>query len=217
MDVMKSVVLDTNEIVYDEKGNALRYYQSQKLLNTGEYTMRLDGPLGEPGSKKYLQKLTVAQQISAYERMKKFMDIPGSYLNEGKQLDIKPLTLTVDQQDLDQKVVILIFWLADCPPCTESFDALNDFFAQIHNPERIVILAITNDDLAIAAAKLKQKPLAYARLLSNAGSITSAYDLKAYPAFVVTDRNHIIRFAAKGIGPVSLAAFKNAIRTVVYQ
>ena len=217
MDVVKSVVLDTNEVIYDENGKALRFYQSQKLINTGEYTIRLDGPLGQPGTKKYLQKLTIPQQISAYERIKKMMEIPGLYLNEGKQLDVTPLLSALNQQQLDQKVIILIFWRAGCPPCTESFDALNNFFAQIHNPERIVILAITTDDEAIAASKLKEKPLVYAQLLSNAGSITSAYDLKAYPAFVVADKDHIIRFSAKGVGPVTLAAFKNTIRTVLYQ
>jgi len=216
MDVMTPFVLDTNETVYDENGRALKYYQSQKLLNTGEYTMRADGPPNQPGTKKYLQKLTVAQQNSMYERMKKYMEIPGPYLIEGKPLDITPLLSIENQQMLDQKVIILIFWAAGCPPCTESFDALNDFFAQIHNPERIAILAITNDNETIAAAKLKEKPLAYAHLLSNAGSITSGYDLKVYPAFVVTDKSHIIRFASKGIGPVTVAAFKNVIRAVLY-
>lgn len=210
--------LDTNEVVYDEAGKALKYYQSQKLINSGDYEMVLKGGApGDPGTTKQLKKLTVAQQTAAYERVRTTMAIPSSYLKEGQPLDVAPLLATLNAQELNHKIIVMIFWDPACPPCTESFDALNDFFTQINNPESVVILAITTADQLTADAKLKQKPLYHAELLSGARSITNAYQLHTYPAFVVTDREHVIHFASKGLGPSSIAAFKNAIRGVLYQ
>jgi len=214
---IRSVKLDTNEIIYDENGNGLINNQSQKLLNTGEYTIRMDGRLGDPGVKKHLVKQTPAQQIAMYERIKPMIAINSPYLKEGQPLDVKPLLDALDKKDIDQKVIILVFWNVGCPPCTESFAALNDFFAQIHNPESITIVAITTDNSLLAAQKLKEKPLYNSKLISDARDIMSAYQLNNYPAFVVTDRDHIIRFATKGLSPVSLNAFKNCVRSVLYQ
>jgi peroxiredoxin len=211
-------LLDTNEVVYDESGKALKYYQSQKLLNTGEYTMVPNsGDPNAPGTTWRLKKTTVAQQTASYESVRTTMAIPGPYLKEGQPLDVTPLLSAVSAQELENKIIVMIFWSSDCPPCTESFEALNDFFTQIHNPESIVILAITTHDQLSADAKLKEKPLYHAQLLSNARRITNAYQLNVYPAFVVTDREHVIHFASKGLGPVSIAAFKNVIRSVLYQ
>lgn len=215
--ITRRIPLDTNEVIYDEKGNALRYYQSQKLLNTGEYTITMDMVNGVPGTTKRLKKLTVTEQNAAYEHLKAMMAIPGQYLKEGQLLDVAPLLTILNKQEVDQKAIVMIFWSPECPPCTESFSALNDFFTQIYNPERIAILAITTDDKSVAAAKLKQKPLVNAQLLSNARDITSAYDLNSYPAFVVTDKEHIIRLAIRGTGSITINAFKNTIRSVLYQ
>jgi len=214
---VRSAPLDTNEIIYDENGNGLRYYQSEKLLNSGEYTIKLDGAPGDRGTKKHLVKLSPAQQIAAFERIKPFLVIPGPYLKEDQALDTAPLLIAVNKKDMDQKVIIMIFWSVDCPPCTESFDALNNFFTSIHNPEKVIILAITADDDSTVNTKLKEKPLMEAKLLNNADNVFKAYDLHSFPAFVVADKDHIIRFATKGISPVSLNAFKNSIRTILYQ
>jgi peroxiredoxin len=210
----EGIPLDTTEIMYDEAGNPLRFYQSEKLINSGDYTISYNGQLG---SRKILKKLTLQQQLAAYEQIKPFITIQGPALKEGQLLDITPLLPAIAKEDLDQKVIIMIFWDAGCPPCTESFEALNQFFMQIHNPESVTILAITTDDPATPQAKLAEKPLKYARLICYSANINNAYSLHSIPAFIVTDKSHIIRYAVKGISPVSIPAFKNIIRQVLYQ
>jgi thiol-disulfide isomerase/thioredoxin len=205
---------DTNRVFYDENDKPIRFYQAMKLLNGGEYNWIEDN---SPGGKRRVYKMSMAEQVAAYERTKTFLKIRSEQLKEGQKLDIMPLLGVLDRKNLDNKVIVFVFWFSFCPPCTESFDALNDFFKQVHNPDNIVILSITNDDKSRAEAKLAEKPLYYAQLITNAGRITSAYGLKNAPAFIVTDRDHIIHFAVAGIGPAVIAAFKNAIRTVLIQ
>ncbi|HEY5326841.1 MAG TPA: hypothetical protein VIJ27_07560, partial [Mucilaginibacter sp.] len=73
--IRRSEPLDTNEIIYDENGKGLRYYQSQKLINTGEYTIVFRVTPGGSATRKQLVKLSPAQQIAAFERVKPFLSI----------------------------------------------------------------------------------------------------------------------------------------------
>ena len=47
--------IDTNDVVYDKRGNALRYFQYKRLLQSGEYTIRVEGD-PESTDRKYFLK-----------------------------------------------------------------------------------------------------------------------------------------------------------------
>jgi len=204
--------LDTNQVVLDENDKPLRYYQYQKLLNTGSYTIRIDGIPTDPNAKRYLKKLTPEERAQRFERMKSFYVNKSPLLQENQELDIKPLLDdAATKQELDNKVIVLIFWSVDCPPCTESFAALNDYFKEIENPDKIMIIALTRDNDLAVAAKMRDKPLEHVRLINNASKIINTYQNKQLPAFVVTDKNHVIRFSLVNQVP----EFKNAIKAAL--
>lgn len=210
--------MDTTKLVYDDNGNALHFYQYQKLMNTGDYTISTKRASPEdPATKLYLRKLTDEEKRKMYDVAKPLMAIKSPMLQENTEINITPLTQAVSAEELANKVIVLIFWNADCSACTESFGSLNAFLQQINNPENLVVLAITPDAQYVAAAKLKEKPLHHAQLLSNAGSIAKGYQLYSYPSFVVADKNHIIRYAVSGMGPIVLPSFKEAIKAVLFQ
>jgi thiol-disulfide isomerase/thioredoxin len=211
------VKLDTNRLVYDEQGKALHYYQYEKLINTGDYTITYNGSPADPATKSTLKKITDQERNSRYETVKKFMAVKSPLLQENMQLNITPLTSAIKPAELENKVIVLIFWSAECPPCTESFAGLNEFLKQIHNPEDLVLIAITPDDEKVADAKLKEKPLLYAQLLSNGQSIMNAYQLNNYPTFVVADKSRTIRYAITGSGPLTLPMLKSTIKAVLFQ
>jgi len=204
--------LDTNKTVYDENGNELKYYQYQKLLNTGNYILRSDGSPSEPGAKFYLKKVTDEEHLKTFERMRSFYANKSPLLQENKELDIRPLLYdAATKQELDHKVIVLIFWSTECPPCTESFAALNDYFKEIENPEKIIIIALTRDNDLAVAAKMRDKPLEHVRLVNNAGKIINAYQNRQDPAFVVADKDHTIRFSLVN----QIPEFKNAIKAAL--
>jgi peroxiredoxin len=213
----RRIRLDTNQLVYDEKGNALHFYQYTKLTNTGEYTIKLSAPPGTPGVKAYLQKIDPQESLRLYELIKPRIAIKSPLLQEGKVLDITPFLSIINKEDFEKKAVVIVFWYSDCPPCTDSFSSINDIFKQIDNPDDLIVIAVTYDDEKIASAKLKQKPLMYARLISNARQIVHDYQLATYPSFVIADKDHIIRFAVSGLSPITIPLFKSAIRQVLIQ
>ena len=138
-------------------------------------------------------------------------------MQEDKELDITPLLSDVNKEDMNGKVIVLIFWYADCPPCTESFGSLNSFFKQMYNPQDLIIIAVTSNNEQIASAKLKQKPLLHTLLLSNARRISDFYQIKLYPSYIVTDKNHIIRFAVNGESLITVPMLKSTISQVLIQ
>ncbi|MDB5112680.1 MAG: hypothetical protein JWR67_3794 [Mucilaginibacter sp.] len=215
--VVRRSTLDTNRVVYDEQGNALRYYQYVKLMNTGGYTIRTLAPPGSADAKLYLKKVSAQENLKSYELLKSQLGIQSPLLQEGKKLDVTPLLRIISQEELNKKAIVLIFWAVDCPPCTESFEGLNDFFRKIANPEDMIVIAITRDAESIAQAKLIQKPLLHARLLSNAGSVLNYYQLKTYPSYVVADKDRVIRFASSGLAAMTMPVFKSTISQILIQ
>lgn len=216
--IQKGTPLDTNEVVYDEQGKALHYYQYQRLLNSGTYTISFRGGMpGDKAAKKFLKRLSEQEQNSRYLTMKQFMVIKSPLLQEGMELDVAPLLKAMKPAELANKVIVLIFWSPECPPCTESFADINDFLKQIHNPEELVVLAISRDDQQTAQAKLKEKPLLYAQFLNQASAIYHAYELNHMPSYVVTDKSHIIRYSTSGAGQTTLPSFKSTIKAVLQQ
>lgn len=209
--------LDTNMVVYDEAGNALRYYQYSRLIDGGDYTISIRTTAAGSDGKPTLKKIDPKMRMMMYQMLKKQMAIKNSSLQPDKELDVTPLLEVINKDELDKKAIVLIFWNPDCPPCTESFATINAYFKQIHNPDNVVILAITAGDELRAAARLKQKPLLYARLIGGAGSIFNAYNVSTFPSYVVADKDHIIRFAVSGTGPVTMSAFKDTISEILIQ
>lgn len=215
--VERRETLDTNRIVYDEQGNALHYYQYTKLLNTGDYKITSNGPHDSPDTKFYIKKTTPQENLRIYQFIKDKIAIKSPVLQEGSILNVAPLQDALKDENLDKKVIILVFWNAGCPPCTESFASINDFFRQINNLQNIEVIAITPDDEATALAKLKEKPLLYAKLISNASAVTYAYQLKTFPSYVVADRDHVIRYAVNGSSSITIPMLKTVISQILYQ
>jgi protein-disulfide isomerase len=209
--------LDTNEVVYNEKDQPLRYYQYQKLLNTGEYTIISKGPYTDPNSKRYLKRISQQEQNSTFEALRSMMAIKSPVLKEGMTLDVSPLKEVMSDSELDNKVVVLVFWHPECPPCTESFEQINELFRQIYNPDEVAVIAITRANTSAANAKLKEKPLLYAKFLNSAASIYSAYNLNSYPSYVVTDKKHMIRYSTSGAGTITLPLLKSSVRSALQQ
>jgi thiol-disulfide isomerase/thioredoxin len=210
---IRSNLLDTNMIVLDEQGKTLKYYQYQKLLNSGEYTfMRTVGQANF-----VLKKLSSEEQVKYSELVETLMAVKSPMLKKGEKLDMSPFSDILAKEESEQKVKVLIFWSSACPPCTESFESINETLKQISNRDEVLMLAVTGDSQTVASQKLKEKPLLYAKLISNASSVFKYYQHYTTPIFVIADKNDVIRFSVDGIGPQMINAFKTQLRAVLTQ
>lgn len=201
--------LDTNEIVFDESGKALRYYQYQKLLNSGNYTISRN--LNDPGAQKIVKKISADEKERMYGLIKNLMVIKSPLLQENMKLDLKPFENFFPEEQLRNKVILMVFWNVDCPPCTESFSDLDDMAKELDSPKDLLILAITSNAKKVVSAKLKEKPLIHGQVISDARKMITGYELNSFPSYVVADKNGIIRFSISGMSQITIPGIKKAI------
>lgn len=214
---IRSNPLDTNRIVYDESGKALHYYQYSRLMNTGNFSISYNGNPALPDTKAFLKKISQEEQFKRFDMIKEHLKIKNDYVAENKTLDIAPLSAFYEKEKLENKVIVLIFWYANCPPCTEDFADISEFIKQMDNPKDLLVLAITTDDQKTAKRKLEEKPLLYTELISSGRAIADAYQIKSYPSYIVTDKNHVIRYAMAGSSQITIPGLKNTIKAVLQQ
>ncbi|RZK37288.1 MAG: TlpA family protein disulfide reductase [Pedobacter sp.] len=195
---------DTTEVAYFE-GKALKYYQYMALVRTGDYTLRKDF---KPGSDRKLTlfKLSAEEAKIRNERIAKLMGIKSPILQPLTPLNTTPLFNDIKRRDLEGKVIVLIFWYADCSPCTDSFADINRFITDL-NEKNIAVITITKDNKE--SAKLKLGNFKIAKHIYNASSILNEYKLNTYPSIVVTDKNHVIQYAVTGLS--SLKPFETEV------
>jgi len=207
--------LDTNTVVYDADGQAISHAKYVELIYSGDYATQISSVPGESEPKLYIKKLSPAEQIANADRITKSMAARNSVLQLNSELNLAPFYTKLAEENFDGKVKVLVFWSSECVSCTQSFQYINDVFWKTYNPNKAIILAITNEDELKAQLKLIQTPLLYAKLVSNGRSITSFYNLRTYPTFVIADRDNVIRFAVSGAGPQVISAFKTQLRALL--
>lgn len=197
--------MDTNETAYFE-GKVLRYYQYMPLIKTGEYSLRKNLTPGSDGEQ-ILFKLTNEEILKRNDLITKFTSIKSPFLHPLMPLNTKPLTNKLDLNSLEGKVIVLVFWNVTCYPCIDSFTAINKFLTDL-NDKNIAVVTITEDPEKHAIAKLPDFKIA--KHIFDASSIISEYKLTSYPSLVVTDKNHIIRYAVTGF--TSLKPFEYEVK-----
>jgi len=208
--VVKST-LDTNELVYNASGQTLRYYQSQKLLNSGNYTINIEKTPNEKGSRKVIRKISPENQEKVNQMIKNLMVIKSPLLQENMVLDFKPLSKIIPADQLENKVILLVFWNVNCPPCTEAFSDIDRIVNELGSPKDLLVLALTTNSKSIATAKLAEKPFLTAQLVSNASEILDKYQISAFPSYVVADKNRNIKFAITGMSQIVIPEIKRSI------
>ena len=206
--------LDTNEVVYDEQGNALRFYQYTRLLNSGDYTFGMTITPNDPIPKRKLIKLTPEKKLAMAEILKGKMEINSPYLKVGMTFDTKPLLANFKKEELANKILLLIFWNVDCPPCTESFADINTLLKESGHEQEILAIGITYNSKDVAMEKLKQKPL-NAVLVSDAREALASYRMNSYPAYVLVNREGIIKYATSGSGLFTFPNLKSTLKEIV--
>lgn len=208
--------IDTNLVYYNSQGKALRYYQYNKILQTGLYRL-------VPSSDKSLPQKMVITKMSE-EEINRFnviirenTKVTTPYIYEGKKLDLAPLTAFYEPDKLANKVIVQVFWYASCSTCTENFGLIGDFIKGLGDPKDLLVLAITTDNNDVAIKKLKEQPLRNAELISSGNAVSDAYALSRYPVYIVSDKNQIIKYAVVGSSRLTIPDLKIAVKAALGQ
>jgi len=91
-------------------------------------------------------------------------------------------------KSLRGKVVVVNFWATWCPPCRKELPDLEELSKRFKD-QGLVILALSDEDIAKVKPFVEQRNLTYPVLLDTGGKVAKEYDVDGIPKTFVYDRD----------------------------
>jgi thiol-disulfide isomerase/thioredoxin len=118
----------------------------------------------------------------------------------------------VDLGSLKGKVVLLDFWGTWCPPCVAAVPTLKDLQKR-HAKDPFVLLSVSSDgDEGIVRTFTEKNRLNWPQYWDRDRKVQVAFDVRAYPTYVLIDDEGIVQFRTTGGGLRGPAGLEDAIK-----
>jgi peroxiredoxin len=104
----------------------------------------------------------------------------------------------VTLRDHRNKVVLINFWATWCPPCLQEMPDIQSRF-EIHQGDLSVLAVNDGDTLAQVTDFQEEIGLTFNPLLDPNGSVTTLFQVSAFPTSIFLDEHGIIRFIHIGL------------------
>ncbi len=123
-------------------------------------------------------------------------------------------------EDLKGKVVMLDFWGTWCPPCVASVPELRNLYKRYSTESSFVLIGISSDyDDAVWRNFTAKNKMIWPQYRDRDRRIAEAFNIRAFPTYIIIDHEGILRFKSSGFGSANLEDtvrkyIKNATRTV---
>ena len=118
----------------------------------------------------------------------------------------------VELSSLKGKVVLLDFWGTWCPPCVAAVPALRDLQKR-HAKDAFVLLGVSSDnEEAVVRNFTEQNRLIWPQYWDRDRKVQQAFDIRAYPTYVLIDDEGIVRFRTSGGGLREPVGLEGAIK-----
>lgn len=227
--------------VYNNKGLALQASaekKDQKKLQAAEAVFRQ--ALAIPNAPPILRYNlgVVLMQLSRDEEgvaeMKQYIKLQprGQYLETARKLAENPrrarenfapdFSFTslqgeyISLDDLKGKVVVLDFWGTWCPPCVDSVPELRNLHKRYSKEPSFVLIGISSDgDEQVWKAFTEKNKMVWPQYRDRDRKILQAFNIRAFPTYIVIDHEGIVRFQSTGFSWLRSANLEDAIRKQV--
>lgn len=190
-------------VVKDESGMLLPYVIWQKMVQSGDYGLKI----AEPGATSYVAyKLSAKERERAAERRKSFVSslskpAPSPSFKEGQPFREKITDMNGNKYDLrkpDGKIYVVNFWFINCPPCKKEIPELNEIVTKYKDHKDVVFLAIALDQYQDLKDFLKSSPFLY-HVVDDGRYYASRYGVKSYPTHVILGKDGLVKFSTLGL------------------
>lgn len=115
--------------------------------------------------------------------------------------------------DLKGKVVVLDFWGTWCPPCVESVPELRSLHKRYSKEASFVLIGISSDrDEEVWKSFTDKNRMIWPQYRDDNRKIQNAFNVRAYPTYIVIDHEGIVRFQSTGFGYGRAANLEDAVR-----
>lgn len=208
---MSNIRVNASSIVKDSSGLVYPYAVWQKLLQSGEYSLRIIDLNANP-LEFLLVRLSESEKYTRDEIMPKPNE--SKFFKTGNTIsNVKLVTMDGKKyvlKDMKGKVVVLNFWFINCPPCRMEIPHLNNMVESFRERDDIVFLAVALDQSYDLKDFLKEMPFQYD--IVDAGSyVASRYGINLFPTHVVIDKEGKVIFHTSGYGMGTVPWLKKAI------
>jgi len=103
-------------------------------------------------------------------------------------------------EELRGKVVLLDFWGTWCPPCVASVPSLRSLHKKFGKESSFVIIGISSDSEAEKWREFTAKnQMVWPQYLDRDRRVQRAFDVRAFPTYIVIDGEGIVRFRSIGM------------------
>lgn len=115
--------------------------------------------------------------------------------------------------DLRGKVVLLDFWGTWCPPCVASVPSLRALHKKYEKETSFVMISISTDGEAEKWQTFTAKnQMSWPQYLDRQRKVVRAFDVRAYPTYIVLDHEGIVRFRNTGFSSERDGGLEDIIR-----
>ena len=115
--------------------------------------------------------------------------------------------------DLKGKVVVLDFWGTWCPPCVASVPELRNLHKRLSKTQSFVMIGISSDrDEGVWKKFTDDNRMVWPQYLDANRRIQNAFNIRAYPTYIVIDHEGIVRYQSSGFGWGRAANLEDAIK-----
>lgn len=116
-------------------------------------------------------------------------------------------------EDLKGKVVLLDFWGTWCPPCVESIPELRNLHKRLSKDGNFVLIGISSDrDDLVWKDFTDKNRMVWPQYRDESRKILNAFNIRAYPTYIVIDHEGIVRYQSSGFGYGRSADLESAIK-----
>ena len=115
--------------------------------------------------------------------------------------------------DLKGKVVVLDFWGTWCPPCVESVPELRNIHKRYSRDPSFVLIGISSDgDDEVWKQFTEKNKMVWPQYRDRDRKILKAFNIRAFPTYIVIDHEGIVRFQSVGFSWLRSANLDDAIK-----
>lgn len=115
--------------------------------------------------------------------------------------------------DLRGKVVVLDFWGTWCPPCVASVPAVRDLRKRYAKEPSFMMISVSSDsDEAKWKDFITKNQMGWPQYLDRDHHIVRAFEVHAFPTYIVIDHEGIVRFRGIGTSWDQSGSLDDAIR-----
>ena len=161
-------------------------------------------------------KAIVIRTASEKEKLA-FKKMAAAELSEGKFIGqlVKPFEVIdikgyrYGPKQLNDKIIVLHFWMFDCPPCLESLIELNKI-VQEYKEKDIVVLGVTlrkKEEIN----KFFYKSAFKFSIVPEGIDLMNSFNIDSYPAHIIIDKNSKITFYHTGLSSFTIGNLKKEI------